>query len=323
MLLNEDYGNLNKINGSLLAKIKHRVGEKLTPTTEVEIDKLAKDEETGQVRKTWMYATEQILDRSDVLGIVVRSNKRQLMLIIKNGYNYDIYWSDICENLDFIKNTQNGMMQTVAVNLPSIRRYMENTVRGFIEAHEKAKKNWDIMVIKDDMLNIHTKQQDRKNKQKGIIPLPRDEQKYKTFVNQLQQGLKQRLVAYSNNKLTNSSTKEELFEFIKNYSSSLVFQKIKVLGGVWELNDASSSLSNNSKNITIYVRYSLDFRTNAEIYDIFNHYVYMVIEYETDGLNSNIIKDVLFSKNRYNQSDSITFAEMSAMVDINKQKTEV
>lgn len=324
MLLNEYYGNLEMIDKSLFKHLKDKVGTRLAPTTEIKHDLLKKDEETGTVRKTWKYVTDVILSDSKVLGIIIRSNHRQLMMVVKNtrDTSYTTYWSDIGQTLQFYKDNINMPNGKYSSNLTVVRHDISKTVEGFIIEHPNARKNWDIIIISNDKTDLDYKKSTRSDRKIGIVPRPDDKVNYNSYIQKLHNQLQERLLAYSESKLQNLQTREDLINLIKSNPKSLVMNKFKLLNGIWTILDVKTSNPNNE--VYIVVTYQLNYNNrnykSIPTYELFNGMPYLMVKYRVEGIGGLTIESIGFGRSSYTASISMGFDEMAEFV-LNKVKS--
>ena len=155
--LYESRGNLDKIESSLLlvnSDIKKMKG--LSPSSHVEIDTLkGKPEEH---KHTWANVVNNILTDKSIAFIVVRSNKRQLMLMsrdqdyVNSSDKCLIIWSNYALSIPAINEIAGGNEYIVTASLNNAQSKMCKTVVAYVD-HIKGKKNWDIIkVYKDETL---------------------------------------------------------------------------------------------------------------------------------------------------------------------------
>ena len=305
MELFESYGNLNKIHKSLLNTILFNSRTKITPDSEVYVDKLKSDD--PNVRKhTWKYLTDVLLEDPSIYSIIIRSNKRQLLMIKKqSGGDYMLHWSDIGADLPYVQSELNGSTTYNTHNDVAVRNKISKTVESFINSNPNAKKNWDVLIIKVDDKK-EEKQKGRKESRFGMEYKPQNgTNAYINYINDLKSNLTQRLIKYSESKLLNIQNNEDMVKFINN-RNKFVPQKIKILNNIWLLEDSSSNIYKG--DLEIIITYKNPF------YEMHNDGKYGDTKYLKVALLSNgrqvELKKIGFTHyNSYNTHDMISFDE--------------
>lgn len=310
MILLEDLKELHKIDMSILKKfmidaaytsapMNEKVKKvldyyKITSDSKIYVEPLKAPGGSGEKRHTWKYATEQILMNDDVAGIVLRSNKRQLMGIFKkNGYFYYAF-SDMVYNLENSSDYYESSVSSTG-SLTSVRNKMAKVVKSFLETYPNAKKNWDIIVINKDT-SFDEKRTSRFNARKGMEYKPQDKENYENYIKNLKSNLADRLVAYINKKIPDTSTQEQLDALFKG-ASDIFVKKIKIVGFIYELVDTSSDISRSNKRFNVICTYrpTLDPYNKAYSYSrySYNNARQLVVTYKTVG-KSIEVSDIRF-----------------------------
>lgn len=267
MILLEDMNELHKIDNTILSKFvssSSRAGRPndlsnlnnyfgISNNSKIYVDTL-KRTENGRSIHTWKYVTEVILQKPEVAGVIVRSNKRQLLCILKRNGHYTLYGSDYAEELPAYRDTGLSSYGTDTSSLISVRNKMAALVKGFIEAHPKAKKNWDIMIIMKD--NTIQDLQRKRIETKKDVELKPNEKGYSEYIKNLKDNLAVRLEKYVNDKMKNVQTLDELRDYI-NADSGIFVKKIKILGLIYELDDMSSNISRSNQQFDAVARYRI------------------------------------------------------------------
>jgi len=261
-LLFEDFGNLNRIDRSLIINdteswnkgLQYDYRRGVGPNSEVKIIELRPHNFTSLIN--------YIKNNNDISFIVLRCHKKQLLAISygKNsggyGRTYDnwsikftkLAWDKIGSNLSFPRTSRgtssisNGITTDSEANAKSI---LSKTVTYFYNniAKEGTIKQWDIIAVyKDD--SISNTREERMKSKEGIVPLPHDEN-YKSFINRLKESFKERCREYILNNRHNYSSKEELINDIMNKG---LIDEIKYKGINYKYNDANTILGDNDSN---------------------------------------------------------------------------
>lgn len=267
MLLNESFGNLDKLDKSFFdgkISIKGTLNN-ISPNSEVYVDKLRPIEGSEESRHTWKYLTDVLLQDKDVAFVIVRSNKRQLLLLSANRRvvpsvgtdGFYLKWSDLGYNLkseqyDVAANNPNSEMTTS--NGVSVRNKICKTVETFINSNANARKNWDVIVVKADY-NISNIQDERQKSRENMEVKPSNASysQYVKYISNLKNDLATRLVAYSESKLKNITSENDLKDVL-NKRTSFFVPKIKIFNTIWQLYDTNTMI-NSDNNITGYAAY--------------------------------------------------------------------
>ena len=300
MILLENLKELHKIDMSILSKFmddaSYRSAKrnekikqildyyKITADSKIYVEPLKAPAGSGEKRHTWKYATEQVLMNDDVAGIILRSNKRQLMGIFKrNGYYYYAF-ADMAENLNNSSEYYENSVSNTG-SLISIRNKMSKVVKSFIETYPNAKKNWDIIVINKDE-SFSEKRTSRFNTRKGMEYKPQDKENYENYIKILKDNLATRLVQYVNSKIPDTATEEQLKDIITN-APNIFVKKLKIVGFIYELVDTSADISRGNERFNIICTYDPKVAPNGERYS-YSRYSYsgarrLTITYNTIG----------------------------------------
>ena len=187
MLLFENLNELHKIDRSILNQLISYTSSKsklaalysyfnMSQNSKIYIDTL-KRSELGKSIHTWKYATEAVLEKDDVAGIILRSNKRQLLGIFKRGSVYKLFPSETAVDLSNFSNANMSRYNSETSSLISVRNKMAALVKAFLEDHPNAKKNWDIMIVMKDNTIDKTKE-DRANAIQGMEIKQKQQEQY-------------------------------------------------------------------------------------------------------------------------------------------------
>lgn len=273
MILQETLENINKIDSSILKALipsynrgdKNSLGETLrlyniSPKSKIYVDTLKRNED-GKSVHTWKYVTESILENDKVEGIILRSNKRQLLGIFKTEsarYSRGKYKLIKSKFFEAIDDGSSGVDSEINTNSDiNVRNKMASSVKYFIEKFPNAKKNWDIIIIYKDTTEFGKKEQREKNRA-GMEYKPKDKS-YQYYIDNLKANLKLRLQKYVNSKVPNFNSIEEIKELIQN-KQSINPLKIKICGFVFEkymLSSDKEYSSNDSYSLLINSIYEL------------------------------------------------------------------
>lgn len=249
MELFESFGNLDKLDKSFFGSSNIMDMYKfITPESEIYVDKLKKEEDSEVSRHTWKYLTDVLLQDASVAFIIIRSNKRQLLLVAHNysvtgTSDYILRWSDLAQSLDYVKENSSGGRYTTSSDV-SVRNKICKTVEAFINANPNAKKNWDIIVVKTSSNKIN-KAVDRKKSREGMEIKPNSKD-YNDYIKSLKQKLSTRLVAYSESKLKNILSTNDLNKVL-NDRVQFVLPKIKIFDTIWKLDNKSANVTSDGK----------------------------------------------------------------------------
>lgn len=273
MILQEELKQLHKLDMSILKKfmddaayrsapMKNKVLEiltkyKISSDSKIFIEPLKNQAGSEERRHTWKYVTDNILANDKVSGIILRSNKRQLMGILKRYNDYYYAFADIVdtfkdENGDYIYVYEGGVNATGS--LISIRNKMSKVVKGFLSTFPNAKKNWDIVIIEKDE-TIEGKRQNRIDARRDMEYKPQDKNDYENYISRLKSNLATRLEQYINSKLPDNFTDEQLNNLFTN-STSIFVKKIKIAGWIYELTSTDSDISRSAERFNIECMYT-------------------------------------------------------------------
>lgn len=266
-LLFEDFGNLNRIDRSLIINnsgswskgVQYDYKRGVGPNSEVKIIELRPHNFTSLIN--------YIKNNDDISFIVLRCHKKQLLAISygqnNGGYGkpYDnwsikftrLAWERIGSNLSFPRTGRgtssiyNGITTDSEATAKSI---LSKTVSFFYDniAKEGTIKQWDIIAVYKDNSISNTREERMKSKD-GIVPLPHDAN-YNFFIDRLKDSFKERCREYILNNRHNYSSKEELINDIMNKG---LIKEIKYKGINYRYYDANTKLGdNNSSNFWEY-----------------------------------------------------------------------
>lgn len=322
--LYEARGNLDKIESSLLlvnSDIKKMKG--LSPNSHVEIDTLkGKPEEH---KHTWANVVNNILTDKSIAFIVVRSNKRQLMLMsrdqdyVNSSDKCLIIWSNYALSIPAINEVADGNEYIVTASLNNAQSKMCKTVVAYVD-HIKGKKNWDIIkVYKDETLGVL--KQDREESRKGMEIKPngtfmtnarikhgsvKDKQQrdYRNYIDSLHDNLKERLKAFIEKRLVNVNSKEDLQQNLKD-NNTLAPKKIKIAGLIYNYDGISSTNLDPKRNLTIGLQYDISDGRGLQNPNI----RYLMIKLLIQGVNNASIGEMFFKPAEYSNSGWISFEE--------------
>ena len=268
--LYEARGNIDKINASLLAnheKLNKMVS--VSPESEVYVDKLR----DGEGKHTWKYVTNTLVTDETVAYVVVRSNKRQLMVIshdpaiVGEEGKYLLVWSQTALNIPEVKELTRERDFIITSSDVNVQTKFYKTVSAFVEYY-KGKRNWDVIVVKKD-LTLKDKKQKRIDDRTGMEIKPikpgadtnndairKQRDTYNMYIGGLQNNLKDRLKKYSESRLSNVSNVEDLKTDLKN-RQALAPKKLKIGGLVYNYSDMSNDGMDNNK-VKLSFMYKLD-----------------------------------------------------------------
>lgn len=265
MLLFENLNELHKIDRSILNQLISYTSSKsklaalysyfnMSQNSKIYIDTL-KRSENGKSIHTWKYATEAVLEKDDVAGIILRSNKRQLLGIFKRGSVYKLFPSETAVDLSNFSNANMSRYNSETSSLISVRNKMAALVKAFLEDHPNAKKNWDIMIVMKDNTIDKTKE-DRANAIQGMEIKPKQKEQYKQYIQGLKDNLSKRLEIYVNSKLKNITQLSELQDVMNN-NPNIFVKKIKIAGLIYVLDDMSASISRGRESFEAVATYKI------------------------------------------------------------------
>lgn len=320
MLLNESFGNLDKLDKSFFdgrISLKGKT-DYISPESEVYVDKLRPIEGSDQSRHTWKYLTDVLLQDKEVAFIIVRSNKRQLLLLSANrdvvsGIAFDgfyLKWSDLGYNLkseqyDVAANNPNS--ELITSNGVSVRNKICKTVETFINANPNAKKNWDVIVVKVDR-NKKTKHNDRVTARTGMEIKPNNSEEYINYIRSLKRNLENRLVAYSESKLKNITSENDLNAVLEKRTSFFV-PKIKLFNTIWKIYDTSTSITDDN-NITGHAVYRNPYYSNSTYEDRDYNFLHLLFTINANDVKlSKIWSNSASSARTIDDSSNKTFEE--------------
>ncbi len=273
MILQEELKQLHKLDMSILKKfmddasyrsapMKNKVSEilskyKISAESNIIVEPLKNQAGSEERRHTWKYVTDSILSNDKVAGIILRSNKRQLMGILKRYSDYYYAFADI---VDTFKDEEGNALYVYegGVNgtgsLTAIRNKMSKVVKGFLSTYPNAKKNWDIVIIEKDE-SIEGKRQSRIDARRDMEYKPHDKEDYENYISRLKSNLATRLEKYINSKLPDNISEEQLNNLISN-SQSIFVKKIKIAGWIYELISTDSDISRSAERFNIECMYA-------------------------------------------------------------------
>lgn len=248
MELFESFGNLDKIDKSFFPNNIMKDMKFITPDSEVYVDKLKKEEGSEVSRHTWKYLTDVLLEDKSIAFIIIRSNRRQLLMVchnnaVSNYSDYVLRWSDLAQTLDYVKENSNNGRYTTSSDV-SVRNKICKTVEAFINANPNAKKNWDVIIVKTNSDKI-TKTVDRRKSREGMEIKP-NSREYQEYMRSLKQDLGHRLVAYSESKLKNVLSTNDLNKVLDD-RVQFVLPKIKIFDTIWKLDGKSANVTSEGK----------------------------------------------------------------------------
>ena len=301
MILLEDLNELNKINRSILKSIAFSYNDKpmdidkimsrygISNNSKVYINTL-KDKVDGKSIHTWKHVTDVILADANVAGVILRSNKRQLLGIFKNKNNsrYILYPSEILRDIPKFYDTigiSDGQETSSDV---SVRNKMAGVVKLFIETYPNAKKNWDILVISKDT-SAEEKRAPRATSREGREVKP-SEKYYSDYIESLKKNLKLRLEKYINSKIPNIENKEVLKQFLAE-KNTLWVRKLKIFNTVYVLEDVDrydTSVERGTMKVKAEYRISFPGKGKYEYPYAYSDVSNFFIIYELNGLSLEI-----------------------------------
>jgi len=318
--LYESRGNIDKINASFFSNKAIDDMKNVSPDSEVYVDKLR--DEPGH--HTWSYVTDTILYDDSIAYVVVRSNKRQLLLIshdeaiVGEHDKYLMVWSQLALSIPEVNTLTRGREYIITSSNTNVQTKFYNTVLAFVN-HYKAKKNWDIIVVKKD-LSLNDKHQNRKASQQGMeIKPPRagrkdsrqkdqQERAYSEYVRGLQKNLSERLREYIKQKIQNISDESQLTDTLKA-KKEIAPKKLKIGGFVYQFAGYSSDESVRNRGLIVMVRYklALDYiksrDANSSERDILNNVDEFRYKLLITNLNDVAVTDMKFYSNGWRGSD--------------------
>lgn len=300
MELFESYGNLDKLDKSFFPNNGLKDLKFVTPESEVYVDKLKKEEGSEVSRHTWRYLTDELLEDKSIAFIIIRSNKRQLLWVchnsaVNNLSDYVLRWSDLAQRLDYVQeNSSNGRYSTSSD--VSVRNKICKTVEAFINANPNAKKNWDIIVVKTSSNKIN-KAVDRRKSREGMELKP-NHKEYGEYIRSLKQSLSHRLIAYSESKLKNVLSTNDL-NAVLDERVQFVLPKIKIYDTIWNLYTKSANVTSDGK-LQCFMTYSCPYSLYGTAY---SHLSYIHIKMESQGTKM-VVTDMCASRfSNYTMSD--------------------
>lgn len=317
--LYEARGNLDKINSSILLNTKFNFKNAISPESDVYVDKLRGEKGTH----TWANVTDNIVMQPDVAFVVVRSNKRQLLLISHNekitndNGKYLLVWSDIAMSVDSISELTNDRDMIITSSNINVQSKMWKTVENYINA-TNGRKNWDIIVVKIDK-NLEPKREERKKAKQGVEIKPSDKNNYSNYINRLKDNLTLRLKQFSESKLFNIQSEEDFRNLVSNEDAGLFPKKIKIANIVYKyysLNNTRTVSNDSGNNI---VRIQVIYVINDYRSDLTNLVKSIVYTLEIRAAHDVKITDVYFSSSDYSGSKSLSFEDgLKELIDYNK-----
>ena len=302
MILLEDLNELNKINRSILKAIAYSYSDKpldidkimsrygISDNSKVYVNTL-KDKVDGKSIHTWKYVTDSILADNNVAGVILRSNKRQLLGIFKytNDNRYVFYPSNTLLEIPTYHSVLGITGGHETSSDVSVRNKMAASVKLFIETYPNAKKNWDVMIIKRDT-TASEKRGPRQTSRIGMEVKP-NESGYSDYIERLKKDLKLRLEKYVNSKIPNIENKEVLRQYMAEKNSFWV-KKIKLFNTIYVLDDVdryNASIRDSSMKIT--ASYALSFPGKRK-YDYpygYSDVSTLYLKYELKGMKLELV----------------------------------
>lgn len=235
MILNEARGNLLKIDNSFFKGLgdKYRSFE-VSENSEVYVDKLKNTPDTK--KHTWDYLIENVIKDDLVAFVVIRSNKRQLMLIRYNQDNSNFYivYSDI----------SGSESDTATITYTDQLKYeIVNKIVSFCEKNNLPKK-WDVIVVKKD-LNLVRKEEERNISKKGVEVKP-FEKNYNEYISKLKDAFVDRGIKFIEKAKQNVSNINELMQYLNSNKKSIYPARIKIANKIFKLEDIKTIESGQS-----------------------------------------------------------------------------
>lgn len=304
--LYEARGNLDKINSSILLNNKLKLTA-VSPNSEVYVDKLR----NGQNIHTWANVTDNIVMQPNVAFVVVRSNKRQLLLISHNKDivgdegRYMLVWSDIAMAIDSISELTNGRDMILTSNNINVQHKMWKTVDEYVN-NTKGRKNWDIIVVKVDETLPKTRENRKNAKMNREIKPSEGRGEYASYISKLQVDLQTRLKKYSESKLTNIQDENQFRDFINSSAETLFPKKIKIANTIYNYSRTEHEVAHRGNNpeVVIYSVYAMD-NYNTDLSQL-KYLVYKILISSMKKIN---IENVYFSASEYSMSKTYDFKD--------------
>lgn len=251
MYLFESFGNFDKLDKSFFNNENPMVKYKaISPNSEIYVDKLKKEEGSDVAKHTWKYLTDVLLEDRNIAFIVIRSNKRQLLMITHNSSvsgrsDYVMKWSTIGSELEYVKSTISSNMFITSSDV-TVRNKICKTVEAFIKENPNAKKNWDVIIVKtnEEKVDKYLK----RHKSREGMELKPNHTEYNKYINELKSKLKERLVAYSESKLKDILSSGDMNDVLNN-RTIFALPKLKIFNNIWKLYNSYSNITSDGKLI--------------------------------------------------------------------------
>ena len=288
MQLYESFGNFDKLDKSLFQDSNPiHMYKRVSPNSEVYVDKLKKEEGSDVAKHTWKYLTEVLLEDNSIAFIVIRSNKRQLLMVSHNSSvtgrgDYILRWSDTGKELSYVKENVNDASYFATSSDVTVRNKICKTVESFIQDHPNAKKNWDVIIVKTNDEKVE-KYLDRKRSRENMELKPNDKE-YNQYIRGFKDKLKQRLVAYSESKLKNILSTGDM-DAVLQERTKFAPSKLKIMDNIWALYNTHANV-NSDGSLMIHLTYK-----NPSSYNLgstYNKLMYLHIRMRTIGTNIEI-----------------------------------
>lgn len=288
MQLYESFGNFDKLDKSLFQDSNPmHMYKRVSPNSEVYVDKLKKEEGSDVAKHTWKYLTEVLLEDNSIAFIVIRSNKRQLLMVSHNASvtgrgDYILRWSDIGKELSYVKENVNDSSYFATSSDVTVRNKICKTVESFIHDFPNAKKNWDVIIVKTNDEKVE-KYLDRRHSRENMELKPNDKE-YKQYIRGFKDRLKERLVAYSESKLKNILSTGDM-DAVLQERTKFAPSKLKIMDNIWALyNTQANIISDGSLMIHLTYKNPSSFNLGST----YNKLTYLHIRMRTVGTNIEI-----------------------------------
>lgn len=288
MQLYESFGNFDKLDKSLFQDSNPmHMYKRVSPNSEVYVDKLKKEEGSDVAKHTWKYLTEVLLEDNSIAFIVIRSNKRQLLMVSHNSSvtgrgDYILRWSDIGKELSYVKENVNDASYFATSSDVTVRNKICKTVESFIQDHPNAKKNWDVIIVKTNDEKVD-KYLERRHSRENMELKPNDND-YQQYIKGFQTRLKERLVAYSESKLKNILTTGDMDAVLQD-RVKFAPEKLKIMQNIWTLYNSNANI-NRDGSLTIQLSYRNPSYFN--MHGQYNSLKYLHIVMRSNGTNIQI-----------------------------------
>lgn len=270
-LLLEDYGNLNRIESSLINKNYRSSSSNDTGKIDIRNSTITNNSKIVVDRinpHTFSHAFE-MLDSDDTIGaIVFRAYGRQLCLATKEKDLYGSAWGDsyVITFSDY-SLYQLDMQYGYAGGVKSFAKEAQaktavsRCVKAFFEkAPEGTRKKWDALIIYKDP-SVGEKRLNRIENKKGAVPTPSQKIAYKEYIEKLNDDFKERCKNYLDNVRQDTTNKKEVIDYLMNRSN---IQKLKFRGSIYEKIDSSTNLLGSNFNIRYQKNIDQEARDNPE-----------------------------------------------------------